>query len=66
MEPHSKLCLFVCYPRETRGGFFYNSQENKVFVSTNAIFLEDNYIRDHKPCSKVVLEELLSNEIRPS
>ena len=30
-----------------------------MIVSTNATFLEDNYIKEHKPRSKVVLEELL-------
>ena len=32
LERRSKLCIFVGYPRETRGGLFYDSQENRVFV----------------------------------
>ena len=59
LEPRSKVCLFVGYPKETKGGLFYSPKENKVFVSTNATFLEENYMRDYKPRSKVVLEELL-------
>ena len=59
LEPRSQVSLFVGYSRETRGGFFYDPQDNKVIVSTNATFLEDNYIKEHKPRSKVVLEELL-------
>ncbi|KAL6321991.1 hypothetical protein AAG906_035911 [Vitis piasezkii] len=47
------------YPKGTRGGLFYSAQDNKVFVSTNATFLEYNYMADFKPRSKVVLEELL-------
>ena len=65
LEPHSELCLFVNYPKETRGGFFYNPQDSKVFVLTNATFLEDNYIRDHQPRSKVVIKEPLSDKVRP-
>ena len=54
--------MFVGYPKGTRGGLFYSAQENKVFVSTNATFLEYNYMADFKPRSKVVLEELLADE----
>ncbi|KAK4840811.1 hypothetical protein QYF36_018748 [Acer negundo] len=46
------------YSKETRGGYFYNPEENKVFVSKNATFLDDNYISDHKPWSKIVLNEI--------
>ena len=60
LEPRSQVCLFVGYPKETRGGFFYSPEENKVFVSTNATFLEEDYMREFKPRSKVVLEELLA------
>ena len=38
----------------------------KVFVSTNATFLKNTYMTDFKPRSKTVLEELQSDEIRPS
>ncbi len=36
----SDRCLFVGYPKETRGYYFYNPLEQKVFVSRNATFLE--------------------------
>ena len=36
-----------------------------MFISTNATFLEESYIKDYKPKSKVVLEESLS-DISPS
>ncbi|XP_073025153.1 uncharacterized protein [Primulina eburnea] len=65
LEPRSEVCIFVGYPKGTRGGLFYNATENKVFVSTNATFLEHKYIADFKPRSKVVLEELLAAEISP-
>ncbi|TYJ96908.1 gag/pol protein [Cucumis melo var. makuwa] len=57
LEPRSRLCQFVGYPKETRGGLFFDPQENRVFVSTNATFLEEDHMRDHKPRSKLVLNE---------
>ncbi|RVW44912.1 Retrovirus-related Pol polyprotein from transposon TNT 1-94 [Vitis vinifera] len=65
LEPRSEVCMFVGYPKGTREGMFYSAQDNKVFVSTNATFLEYNYMADFKPRSKVVLEELLADEISP-
>ena len=57
----------VCgLPKGTRRGLFYSPQDKKVFVSTNATFLENTYMTDFKPRSKPVLEELQSDEIRPS
>ena len=60
LEPRSQVCLFVGYPKETMGGFFYSSDDNKVFVSTNATFLEEDYMREFNPRSKILLEELLT------
>ena len=36
----------------------YDPKEQKVIVSTNARFLEQDYILDNKPRSKVILDEL--------
>ena len=30
------------YPKETKGYYFYNAFENKVFVARNGVFLEEN------------------------
>ena len=49
-----------------KGGYFYNLKDKKVFVSTNARFLEDDHIRNHISNNKVVLEELDTNEIGDS
>ncbi|KAL0561324.1 hypothetical protein IC582_001749 [Cucumis melo] len=66
LEPRSKLCLFVGYPKGARGGYFYDPKDNKVFVSTNATFLEEDHIREHKSRSKIVLNELSEETIEPS
>ena len=64
MESRSEVCIFVGYPKGTRGGLFYYPQEQKVIVSTNAIFLEEDYMTNHKPRSEIVLHEL-SEAIEP-
>ena len=66
LEPRTEVCMFVGYLKGTRGGLFYNPLDKKVFVSTNATFLEDDYMTNFKPSSKVVLEELRSDHIRKS
>ena len=58
LESRTEVRVFVGYPRGTIGGLFYSPKDQKVIVSTNAQFLEEDYIMDHKPSSKVVLEEL--------
>ena len=63
LESRIELCLFEGYPKEMKGGFFYSSKENKVFVSTNTRFLEDDHIINHQTNNKVVLEELETDEI---
>ena len=59
------MCLFVGYPKGTRGYYFYNSEEQKVFVSTNAKFLEEDYMKDYEPKSKIELKELSQDDISP-
>ena len=58
LESRSDVCLFVGYPKGTKGYIFYDPQDQKVFVSTNAIFLEEDYMIDNKPTSKLILEEM--------
>ena len=58
MESHSKTCLFVGYPKGTKRYYFYSPLDNKVFVSTIATFLEDNYMNKFVPKSRVIMNEL--------
>ena len=58
LESRTEICMFIGYPKGTRGGIFYNPKEKKVIVSTHATFLEEDYMNNFKPKSKVVLEEL--------
>ena len=66
LEPCTEGCMFVRYPKCTRGSFFYSPSDKKVFVSTNVTFLEYDYMTNFKPHSKFVLEELRSDQIKKS
>ena len=57
--------MFIGYPKGTRGGFFYSSSDKKVIVSTSAKNLEEDYVNNFKPKSKVILEELDSAQEPP-
>ncbi|KAK0576062.1 hypothetical protein LWI29_011265 [Acer saccharum] len=57
MDSRSETCIFVGYPKETKGYYFYSPSDLKVFVSTNAKFLEKDYMNDFVPRSRIVLNE---------
>ena len=56
LEAKSEKCLFVGYPKEKMGYQFYNSLEQKVFVSKHVVFLEKEFLLKDSG-SKVELEE---------
>ena len=58
LEAKIEVCMFLGYSKETKVYLFYNHKDNKMFVSTNAKFLEDDYMNNYSPRSKVVLVEL--------
>ena len=60
------MCLFVGYPKGTRGYYFYNSKKQKVFVSINAMFLKEDYIKNYEHKSKIELKELSQDDVSPS
>ena len=54
LQSKTEVVFFVGYPKGTIGGLFYSHKDNKVFVSTNAKFLENDYTSS----SRVVLVEM--------
>ena len=58
IAPKSDNCLFVGYPKGTKGYYFYNRTDNKVFVARTAFFLEREYLSKRKSGSKIVLDEI--------
>ena len=66
LQSKTEVVFFVGYSKGTVGGLFYNHKDNKVFVSTNAKFLENDYRNDYTPKSRVVLAEMNKSIIEQS
>ena len=58
LAPKSEKYLFIGYPKETKGYYFYNASENKVFVARDGAFLEREFISKRTSGSTVQLEEI--------
>ncbi|KAJ8755827.1 hypothetical protein K2173_024372 [Erythroxylum novogranatense] len=58
LDAKSDKCLFVGYPKETMGYQFYLAEEQKVFVSKHAVFLEKEFLLQEDSGSKIELEEV--------
>ena len=58
LETRSEICYFISCPKGTYSWYFYDPREQKVFISTNAIVLEDDNIMNHKPKGMIVLEKV--------
>ena len=63
LAPKIEKCLFVGYPKETKGYYFYNRTENKVFVARKTVFLEKEFISKKNSGRKVHLEEIQELQI---
>ena len=50
-------CRFVGYPKEGIGCLFYNTTEQKVFISRHATFLEQEFIQEGYSSSSLELYE---------
>nr|GEW15373.1 hypothetical protein [Tanacetum cinerariifolium] len=66
LEPRSIKCIFIGYPKETIGYSFYYPSENKVLVSRNAEFLENNFITQEASGSLEDLEIIQKEDTHPS
>ncbi|KAL0406042.1 UNVERIFIED_CONTAM: hypothetical protein Slati_3918100 [Sesamum latifolium] len=56
LDSRSSLCRFIGYPKETAGYYFYDSAEQKIFISRNAVFLEKSFSSDNRR-DEVLIEE---------
>jgi hypothetical protein len=54
----SDKCFFVRYPMKTKGYYFYNKVEGKVFVARNGVFLKKEFLSKGVRGSKVQLEKI--------
>ena len=62
LDSKTEVCLFIGYPKSTRGGIFYYPRDKKVFMSTHATFFENEYMNDFKPHSKLLLEKMFQKK----
>jgi hypothetical protein len=53
----SDKCFSMGYSRETKGYYFYNKVEGKVFVTHNGVFLEKEFLSKGVSGSKMQLEK---------
>lgn len=58
LENKTDKCIFVGYPNETKGYYFSNPRENKVFVAYFGYFLEDDFLDKKSDGNTHLLEEL--------
>ena len=58
LSPKSDKCFFIGYPKETKGYYFYNQGEGKVFVARHGVFLEKEFLSRRDSGSTVQLEEI--------
>ncbi|PKI70652.1 hypothetical protein CRG98_008885 [Punica granatum] len=57
LDLKAEICYFIGYPKEMRGGYFYHLKEQKVLVSINARYLEDERMI-HPVFTDIRLEEV--------
>ena len=58
LGPKSDKYLFVGYSKKTKGYYFYLAAEQKVFVSSRAVFLEKEFLRKGANACKIELDEV--------
>jgi hypothetical protein len=61
IKPRAKclsLTMVSSWRRETKGYYFYNKAEGKVFVAHNGVFMEKKFLSKGISGSKVQLEEI--------
>ncbi|KAK8660986.1 hypothetical protein V6N13_051888 [Hibiscus sabdariffa] len=61
LEPKSEKCIFVRYPKETKGYYFYN--ENNVFVARTGVFLEKEFLTNSGKGRNIELEEVQQQQV---
>ena len=59
LQARSEKCVFVGYPKETKGYYFYYPQDNKVFVARGGAFLEEEFVSKEISGSQPHLDEIV-------
>ncbi|KAD5318121.1 hypothetical protein E3N88_18067 [Mikania micrantha] len=62
LEARSTKCIFVGYPRDCMGYYFYDPTEQKVFIARKAEFLETKFLSEGTSGRTVELEEVQDSQ----
>ncbi|KAK8708614.1 hypothetical protein V6N13_059652 [Hibiscus sabdariffa] len=63
LEPKSHKCTFDGYPKETKGYYFFNPKENKVFVAPTRVFREKEFLSKNGNGRNIELEEVQQQQV---
>nr|GEY23568.1 hypothetical protein [Tanacetum cinerariifolium] len=66
LQQRSVKCIFIGYPKETMGYYFYFSPENKIVVARYVEFFEKNLITQEVSGRSIDLEEIQDEDTSPS
>ncbi|GJS80753.1 retrotransposon protein, putative, ty1-copia subclass [Tanacetum coccineum] len=66
LQQKSVKCIFIGYPKETMGYYFYFLPENKIIVARYAEFLEKNLISQEVSGRAEELKEIQDKDTSPS
>ncbi|GJV01194.1 retrotransposon protein, putative, ty1-copia subclass [Tanacetum coccineum] len=66
LQQRSIKCIFIGYPKETMGYYFYFPPENKIFVARYAEFFEKNLITQEVSVRAMNLKEIQDEDTSPS
>nr|GEW02961.1 retrotransposon protein, putative, Ty1-copia subclass [Tanacetum cinerariifolium] len=66
LQQRSVKCIFIGYPKETMGFYFYFPPKNKIVVARYAEFFEKNLITQEVSERAIDLEEIQDEDTSPS
>ncbi|GJZ87781.1 retrotransposon protein, putative, ty1-copia subclass [Tanacetum coccineum] len=66
LQQRSVKCIFIGYPKEMMGYYFYFPPENKIVVARYADFFEKNHITQEVSKRAMDLEEIQDEDTSPS
>nr|KAJ0185882.1 hypothetical protein LSAT_V11C900464960 [Lactuca sativa] len=58
LDPRSQKYILVGYPKETMSYYFFQKEENRVFIARKVVFLETDFILHKASGSPIDLEEI--------
>ncbi|GFS36335.1 hypothetical protein Acr_00g0045430 [Actinidia rufa] len=62
LKARSEVCLFVGYPKGTKGGLFIILMSRRYLLAQISIYLEADYMMNHKPQSQIMLKEMAGTQ----